>query len=116
MLEIRSIDVRVMDDTDPDLSWLEDSGPDPSDADCAAYCAARLASYGSDWTAVGVQAVADIVVNGVCQSISSGGLWGIESDSSAEHFAAIRGEEMCRLQDILRDLGFSQGEIAAHLS
>jgi hypothetical protein len=59
-----------------------------------------------DWGYVGIRADAEIIVDGVSQDISSGGLWGIESDSDRAYFAEIDGEQLSELREQLRALGF----------
>lgn len=110
-IAIRSITVWHRPDEDPDLSWLEQ--------DCFAhdgYGAARLASYGHDWHMIGIVAEAEITVAGVIQTITSGGLWGIESDSSDDYLREVADEELAALRDILVGLGFAADAIdgAAH--
>lgn len=87
-----------------------------SDAEMRAYIAQdyeRMESLqGQDWWFVGIRAEADIVVNGVSQTITSGGLWGIESDSDSEYFANIEKEELTQLREELHTLGFSKRAIA----
>jgi hypothetical protein len=51
------------------------------------------------------------VVNGVCQTITSGGLWGIESDSDHEYLVEIGQQEVDQLKAILQTLGFSDSQI-----
>lgn len=72
-------------DADADLSWLENGGPDPTDNEHAAYCAARLADYGVEWHMIGV--IVTAYRNG--EEIDSASLWGVESDSSKEYIAEI---------------------------
>lgn len=67
-------------------------------------------NYGS-WTFVGVRAVADVVVDGVSQDISSGGLWGIESDAG-DYFDEVEAEQLSELKDQLKALGFGKRAIS----
>lgn len=64
-----------------------------------------------DWYYIGVQAVAKIRVNGILQKISSGGLWGIESDSGSDYLEEIDQEQAKELQEQLSTLGFSDVDI-----
>ena len=66
-----------------------------------------------DWAYVGVRADAEIVVDGVAQEITSGGLWGIESDSDRAYLAEIDGEQLTELRLQLRALGFGTRAISA---
>jgi hypothetical protein len=66
-----------------------------------------------DWCYVGIRADAEIIVDGVSQEISSGGLWGVESDSDRAYLAEIDGEQLSELRDQLRALGFGTRAISA---
>ena len=105
---------------DADASWI------PADVtDKRAYWAeamrqnalqdyARMEAYNADeWSFIGIDARAEIVIGGVCQTIKSGGLWGIESDSEESHFCETEQDELAALRGILNELGFSKRAIAA---
>ena len=70
-----------------------------------------------DWSFVGVRADAEILLPSgdasIVQEITSGGLWGIESDSDKSHFAEIEKEELFELENQLHAAGFSKRAIAA---
>jgi hypothetical protein len=70
-----------------------------------------------DWYYVGVRAEAEILVPSgdasVVQEITSGGLWGIESDSDATYLKEIVAEELSSLRKQLRAVGFSTRAITA---
>lgn len=110
---INSIEIRQEIDTDPDLSWL-DQTDEQMGAGFEKRSAARKASYGDDWHMVGVYAIAGITVRGVTQAIETGGLWGTESDSDASHFAEIAKEQYDELAAMLRELGFTDEQINEH--
>ena len=61
---------------------------------------------------IGVQATAEVTVGGVCQTLTSGGLWGIESDSEESYFAEIEAEQLSELRGILAEIDFSKRAIA----
>jgi hypothetical protein len=65
-----------------------------------------------DWAYIGVRADAEIIVDGVTQDISSGGLWGVESDSDRAYLAEIDGEQLSELRAQLRALGFGTRAIS----
>jgi len=65
-----------------------------------------------DWYYIGIRAVADVVIGGVCQTLASGGLWGIESDSGEDYLAEVGRDELAELKKVLYDLGFSKRAIA----
>ena len=64
------------------------------------------------WSFVGIRAEAEIRVDGIIQHISSGGLWGIESDSDDSYLDEVANEELHQLKEQLRALGFSARAIA----
>lgn len=63
-----------------------------------------------DWSLVGVWAEAEVCVAGVVQTIRSGGLWGIESDSCS-HIDDVANEELSALDEQLAALGLSRGGV-----
>jgi hypothetical protein len=67
------------------------------------------------WSFVGLRAETEVQVeqHGPIQTITSGGLWGIESDAGKEYFAEVREEELSQLKDQLRAMGFSKRAISA---
>ena len=65
----------------------------------------------SEWSFVGVQAVATIETNGLRNRLTSGGLWQVESDSDAAYLAEIGAEQVDELRDVLLELGFTPAEI-----
>lgn len=76
-----------------------------------------------NWCYIGIRAEARVFVNekaigpvashGIAQTITSGGLYGIESDSGREHIEETIREELAQLKDELLGLGFSRRAIAA---
>ncbi len=75
-------------DDDPDLSWLSQTDEQMGEG-FAEHGAARLASFGESWRMIGIRAEAEISVGGILQTITSGGLWAIESDSSPEYLRSV---------------------------
>lgn len=70
------------------------------------------------WYCVGIIAKASISTSDdgavwLHNTISSGGLWGIESDTDKSHLDEIAAEQLEELRDVLSDLGFTAEEIAA---
>jgi hypothetical protein len=60
-----------------------------------------------DWNYIGVIAKAKLVgMGGVIQTLRSGGLWGIESDSDEEYIRQVEDEELKGWAEILRGFGF----------
>jgi hypothetical protein len=65
-----------------------------------------------NWYYLGIRAEAEIQVEGISQDISSGGLWGIESDSDREYLEEIERDELADLKGILKGLGFGSRAIS----
>lgn len=74
----------------------------------------RMESYNNDqWSYHGVIAKASFSTrSGLQHTVSSMGVWGVESDSG-DYFDELAQEEMAGLKDELLDLGFSEQEIDA---
>jgi len=71
----------------------------------------RMEEYNrGGWYMTFAFAEADISINGVTQTIRSGGLGGVESDSGT-YFDEIKAEQYNELKDILAGLGFTQEQI-----
>ena len=66
-----------------------------------------------DWCYVGIRAEAEIVIDGVTQDVTSGGLWGVESDSGRDYLTEIETEELSGLREQLQALGFGTRAISA---
>jgi len=65
-----------------------------------------------NWCFIGIIAKAKIVTeNGTIQTIRSGGLWGIESDSDKSYIAEIEQEQLAELRKELTALGFGKRAI-----
>lgn len=77
-----------------------------------------------DWWYIGIRAEAKIAIEGAepsrryhfegwdTQTIVSGGLWGIESDSGESYLQSIAKEELANLREQLKALGFSARAIS----
>lgn len=98
MSKVESVEIRVVTDQNPDTSYLEQEGFED-----------RLKQFErGDFNFVGVQAVAEVSIGGVIQEITSGGLWGIESDSGEKHFRSVGKEEYAQLKEILSEMGIGR--------
>jgi hypothetical protein len=102
----RILNVRIvkMDHQDPDTSYLDQDGWEE-----------RKAEYRSgDFSFVGVRAEAEVQLetNGAIQRLTSGGLWGVETDSDRTYFASIGREELADLKSTMESAGFSKRAIA----
>jgi len=89
----------VRPDEYPDLTWL-DTESDRERLD---------AFHEGAWHMIGIQATTDILIplDGYCvsQTISSPGLWGVESDAGEAHFDKVFAEECDSLAAMLGALG-----------
>jgi hypothetical protein len=70
-----------------------------------------------NWQFIGIRADAEIHVqqfgnNWLIQHITSGGLWGIESDCGRDNIEETEQEQLADLATTLKEFGFSDGEIA----
>lgn len=66
-----------------------------------------------NWCMIGIRAEARVqLVSTLVQEITSGGLWGIESDSDRAHFEEVEAGQLAELRDELKALGFSQRAIS----
>jgi hypothetical protein len=67
------------------------------------------------WGFIGIRVDAEVVLgegHRVLQTVSSGGLWGIESDADADYLKSIHAEELEQLKDELHSIGFGKRAIA----
>jgi hypothetical protein len=69
-----------------------------------------------DWCYMGIRAEAEILLRSgdasIAQEITSGGLWGVESDSDRKYLADIDTEQLSELREQLRAVGFSARAIS----
>lgn len=75
----------------------------------------RMEAYDrGDWHMIGIYAVAKIQAteNGPIQTIRSGGLWGIESDSDDEYLVEVAAEQLAKLRVELLALGVTEDQLA----
>ncbi len=122
-IHIRSIAVERLTDEDPDLSHLKQSYNEPSitSAEAEKYKIQddkRLDAYDrGDWYMMGVRATADVAITpkgssaGTLVTISSGGLWGIESDSGESYFKDVERDELDELEGLLLTIGVPKKEV-----
>jgi hypothetical protein len=112
-LKVDSVKIEWLPDECPDLSWLEQYSEDSADADERKYARqdkARLQSYGSQWEMLGCVAKAQVSypIGGGSRRLewlTSGGLWGIESDSDKAYLREVENEQLAELAKHLRQFG-----------
>ena len=68
--------------------------------------------HAGNWGFIGIEARAEIVIGGVCQRVTSGGLWGIESDSGDDYLKEEETNQLAELRTVLYEMGFSKRAIA----
>lgn len=99
--ELREVRVVVVEDTDPDPSYLDQEEFEDR----------REAYQRGDFYFVGVRAEAEVVIEGTLQTLQSGGLWGIESDSERSYFEEVANEEWSQLRDVLKTVGVATKQL-----
>ena len=127
-IKIESITVERINDNQPDLSWLE-SSVENGKIDSCQYSQkdydedrentekyieqdqARLESYyQGNWNMLGIRAIAKVsysIGNGNrrLETLTSGGIWGVESDSDQDYFETLEQEELDNLKEHLETFG-----------
>lgn len=94
----------------PTISPEQSGNPASAEADYQ-----RMERYNAgDWCMLGIKAVAEVVMTGsVVQRVSSGGLWGVESDSEESYLQEVGDEELGTLREELESMGFTTRQINA---
>lgn len=93
--------VVVEEDPDPDVSYLEQDGFDE-----------RLAAYrNGEFSIVGVRAEADVFIEETEQTLTSSGLWGVESDLDEGELIESAQAEWEALRNVLKAVGVSTSEL-----
>lgn len=100
-VRLQAIRVVYAQDPDPESSYLDQDEFED-----------RQAEYKrGDFHFVSARAEAEVVIEGVIQTLTSGGLNGIESDSEQEYLDEIIAEEWKSLRDVLKAVGVSTAEL-----
>lgn len=100
-VELRAIRVIFEIDPEPDTSYLEQDEFEDR----------RNAFEQGEFHLVCARAEADVVIEGISQTLTSGGLCGIESDSEDEYLSEIIAGEWTALRDVLKAVGVSTSEL-----
>jgi hypothetical protein len=67
-----------------------------------------------EWCLIGIKAEAEVHLTGdTVQRLTSGGLWGVESDGGDSYHKEIEGEQLEELMGELESVGFTEAEIKA---
>ncbi len=115
---IETLSVEVLNDENPDLSYLDqwERSENQQERQYHKQNQKRKAEYGDTWHCMGIRAKAEIKLprqvqgqNGMetvyrLQTVTSGGLWGVESDSGDIHLNSIAREEFEELKNDLEQL------------
>jgi len=100
---VRLESVRVVVGSDPN--------PDPSYLDQDEFEDRRRQYEHGEFNFVYVRAEAEVVIEDIVQTLTSGGLYGIESDSEKEYFLGVASEEWAVLRDVLKTVGVPTTEL-----
>jgi len=94
--------------------------PDAKSSTYALQDYKRAEAYNrGDWYMLGIRADAEVGVsfdggkNWKIDELTSGGLWGIESDGGEQYFKEVEDEQLSELRDILKAYGFDGKQISA---
>lgn len=93
----------------PQLTGEETGNPQSPEQDYE-----RMEAYSrGEWCMLGIIAEAEVQFTATTvQTISSGGLWGIESDGGADYFTEVEEEQLSALADELAAMGIGKRAIA----
>lgn len=108
---IHSVTIKRMIDETPDSSYLDQDEFEDR----------KLAYIHGDFVFLGIRVEAEVslcrdAVNNGCwtiQRITSGGIWGIESDSDDSYLKEIENDELALLREQLEAMGFSKRAVSA---
>lgn len=99
--KVQSVQLTWETDQDPDISYLDEKDDK-----------ARLAAFRrEDWWMIGVRASAVVIIEGIAQTLHSGGLWGIESDMSERQLKNYETEQYNELVGVLKGVGVKTTQI-----
>ncbi len=102
---VLDVEIAVLPDNDPDTSYLDQEGFEDR----------KAAFMRDEFDFVGVRAQARVLINDTEQIITSGGLWGIESDSGDTYLLDVAAEEMNALNAMLIEMGLRAQELPTSL-
>jgi hypothetical protein len=113
-MHIDEIKVEWLPDNYPDLSWLDQDDTEMGEG-FEKESEARKEAYGRDWWMQGC--VAKATVSRPCgqgnrriETFTSGGLWGIESDSDQDYLSTVENDELADLREHLEAFGVKWDE------
>jgi hypothetical protein len=104
--ELRAVRVVVEEDPEPDASYLDQD-----------ELADRREEYRrGNFHFIGVRAEAEVLIAGTMQTLTSSGLYGIESDTDKEELEAIAHEEWSALRAVLKAVGVPTVQLPLEVS
>lgn len=101
--DLQSIRVVIEHDPDPDVSFLDQDE----------FKDQREAYARGEFDFVGVRAEADVLIEDTLQTLTSPGLWGVESDSGEEYLVSVAVEEYEQLRKVLKTIGVPTAQLPA---
>lgn len=99
--ELQALRVVVEEDPDPDSSYLDQD--DLKDR--------KAAHKRGEFGFVGLRVEADVIIESTVQTLTSSGLWGIESDSDKEYLESVAVEEYEQLRKVLKTIGVATAQL-----
>jgi hypothetical protein len=106
---VESVQIKWLVDESPDLSWLDQTDEEMGEG-FEKHAQERKESYGHVWEMLGCVAEAVVIYGSELRRVerlSSGGLWGIESDSGKNYLREIEDEQLEELANHLGAFGIS---------
>lgn len=115
MFTIRKVYIEKLTDLTPCLDHLEQFDPADAAPEVQRYAREdreRLEAYNrGEWWCIGLRATVELLHSsgpgatvGTVHRLSTGGLWGIESDSGEAYFREVAAEEVADLRGLCLDL------------
>jgi hypothetical protein len=109
--QVDSVKIEWLNDESPDLSWLDQSDKEMGEG-FEAQSKERKESYGQSWEMLGCVATAQVSYsigggNRRLETLSSGGVWGIESDSDKSYLREVEKDQLFDLSSHLENFGIS---------
>ncbi|MFA5307423.1 MAG: hypothetical protein WC365_08300 [Candidatus Babeliales bacterium] len=138
--KIFSVTIKHLNDESPDISYLETDSEINDDGtlniissmrysskdvelygqqqvmQCIWQDLERLENYGNTWYMMGIKASCEIGLkqnktSHLLQTLTSGGLWGIESDGDSDYFKETETDQLNELKSVLKTFSFSNKAI-----
>lgn len=126
-VEIVKVTVKWLTDEDPDLSFLDqfENSKDKEEKKYYIEDQKRKSDYGNRWYMQGCKAYAEVryemenvypAGNYRLETLSSGGLWGIESDSDSDCLKDTEKEQLKELKNHLEHFGIDTTDFYSRIA